>query len=296
MDQNTSFYRPRTKNFPLSISYFSSAGVKRTPLYIHSSNSLEFTFLLAGSVEIRVFEKATVLKPGDIHIIIPGENYTFRSLVPNTNYIYLSFSPDLISSTCPHFFQQQFVEPLKAGQLRIPRVIHPADAVYPKMHQQLSKLSAAKEGTEEYTCELYAVAISLCAALVPYCTIDGNPVLKSPASDIISVCLQYMRSHFSERITLQDLAEEVHLHPNYLCSLFKSVTGMTVFEHLNRFRINQASRILRSSDQPINQVAEQCGFRSASFFSRKFTEHYGMSPSIYQKFFSRQAYTELWDA
>ena len=287
MKQNTSFYRPRTESFPLNISYFFNIGIKKTPLYIRRCNSLEFTFLLSGSVEIRIFHEINVLKAGEIHIIAPGEDYTFRSMAPDTSYIHLAFSPELICSTYPHFFQKQFAEPLKAGTLQLPRVVRPSDPVYHKLHRELEKLSAAKEGDTAYSCELYAVAVSLCAALLPYCKGKEIDPTERSTTDIVQLCLNYIQTHYQEKITLQLLAQQTHLHPNYLCSQFKKATGITIFDHLNRYRINRASRILRSSDQPINLVAAQCGFQSASFFSRKFSEYYGMSPIAYKKLFKR---------
>lgn len=295
MKENKSFYRPQTEDFPLSVSYFSNIGIKKSPLYIHRSKNLEFTFMLSGSVEIRIFNEINIIKPGDIHIITPAEDYIFRSIEPDTGYIHIAFSPELICSTYPHFFQKEFAEPLKSGQLHLPRIVRPSDPVYNKLYREMKKLSAAKEGDNTYTCELYTVAISLCAALLPYCKNKEIESAERSTTDIVQTCLNYIQSHYQEKITLKTLAQEVHLHPNYLCSLFKDTTGITIFEHLNRYRISRASRLLRSSDQQINLVAAQCGFQSASFFSRKFSEHYGMSPIAYQKMYKRQVVAEYWE-
>lgn len=299
MTSNRSYYRPRTPDFPLAVSYFFNEGVIKTPLYLHSSVSIEFTFLQEGQADICVDGKTLVLHPGEIHIIIPGQNYTFRSVMPKTSYIHLSFSPDLISSSFGHFFQKRFVEPLKCGILQVPRVIRPEDAAYAKMVQEMRRLDAAKEGMEEYTCELFSVAFSLCAALLPFCTEkdreSGSQKSTENTENVVRICLEYMHTHYADNITLAQLAQLVHLHPNYLCALFKKFTGITIFEQLSRFRINRASRFLRSTNSPVNQIAEKCGFQSASFFCRKFVEYYGMSPTAYRKIFNQQLSTEHWE-
>ena len=86
----------------------------------------------------------------------------------------------------------------------------------------------------------------------------------------------------------------MHLHPNYVCAVFKKATGISFFEHLSRYRINRAARFLRSTKDPVNEIAERCGFHSASFFCRKFAQYYGMSPSAYRKNFSREISPEFW--
>ena len=109
--------------------------------------------------------------------------------------------------------------------------------------------------------------------------------------DAIRKCLKYMSDHDKEKITLEQLAELVHLHPNYLCTVFKKYTGKTIFDHLTRQRLRRATRKLRSTRRPVQQIAESCGFPSVSFFNRKFQEIYGYTPSQYRKKFSN-VYTE----
>lgn len=286
MGENRSVYYPWTPEFPLSISYFCADGVYRTPLYIHTSESLEFTFIQSGLVEIEVNKKLSVLHPGQIHIIIPGDSYIFRSLTPCSKYIHIAFDPNFIRPAANHFFETKFVQPLMEGRLNVPRVLSPEDEAYDAVRKEFDRPDLRVAGTDVFRCQLYATAVSLSAAVMPYCsTADSLTPTQKNVSDIVWICLNYIQKHYAEKISLSELAELVHLHPNYLCALFKELAGITIFEHLNRYRINRAARILRSNRTPINQVAELCGFQSASFFCRKFTEFYGMTPSAYRKNF-----------
>ena len=258
----------------------------RTPLYIHTSESLEFTLVQSGFVEIEVNKKPLVLHAEQIHIIKPGDTYIFRSLTADSKYIHIAFDPNFIRPADNHFFETKFIQPLLEGKLHMPRFLSPDDDAYDAVRRgfELPDLTAAS--TDVFKCQLYAAAVSLCAGIIPYCTIsDCTKSSQKNTADIVWTCLNYMQKHYAEKISLSSLAELVHLHPNYLCALFKEITGITIFEHLTRYRINRAARILRSNRTPVNQVAEQCGFQSASFFCRKFTEFYDMTPSAYRKNF-----------
>ena len=94
-----------------------------------------------------------------------------------------------------------------------------------------------------------------------------------------------MQDHLSEHLTLTDIADYVHLHPNYLCTLFKNYTGQTVFENLTQIRIHHAANLLRLEAIPISQVATECGFESVSFFTQKFKQLIGMTPKKYSRQF-----------
>ena len=295
MANNSSFVRLWSADFPMGISYYYADGINRAPSYLHTNSLVEFTFVRAGRVEIRLNAEPCILQPGDIHVISPGDTYTFRSLTPDAAYIHLYFSHSLIETSTRHLFQTRFVEPLKAGQLRLPRVIRPGDRPYDKLRLEFDRLDPGKEGLEEYTMELYSIVVSLCAAIAPYCTAVGQTesTAKAP-SDLVTECLNYARTHYAQPITLAQLADHVHLHPNYVCAVFKKATGISFFEHLSRYRINRAARFLRSTKDPVNEIAERCGFHSASFFCRKFAQYYGMSPSAYRKNFSREISPEFW--
>ena len=106
---------------------------------------------------------------------------------------------------------------------------------------------------------------------------------KQQSHETVKQTLAYLSQHYAEHLTLQQIAHHVHLHPNYLCSLFKDFTGHTVFHHLIGIRIENASQILKNESMSINDTAMACGFESASFFSKKFKEYMGCSPKEYRQ-------------
>lgn len=287
MGEIHSYYRKGTEDCPVDVAYFAPSVLRDVPGYSESSSKLTVTLMHAGQVEMRVSGKTYPIRAGDIFIILPYEIFTFRTVTMDTRYVSMEIGLDMITMLPTHFFQKQFVEPLRQGLLRTPRWIHPEDAGYEALYREISRLDVRREGTEGYTAELFAAVIGFCAALMPYCTVATRVERAAkPDADAVYLCLEYIKNNYPKKLTLQELAELTHLQPNYLCTVFKARTGRTVFEHITRYRCSWAAKLLRSTKLPVNQIAERCGFPSTSFFTRKFTALHALSPTAYRKQFA----------
>ena len=73
---------------------------------------------------------------------------------------------------------------------------------------------------------------------------------------------------YADRLSLKDLAQIAHMRPNYLCRIFREVTGLTPMEYVNRHRLEKGLRLLCESDMSVTQIALETGFYDAAHFSR----------------------------
>ncbi len=105
--------------------------------------------------------------------------------------------------------------------------------------------------------------------------------------DVIRDMELRFRESYDLEYSLSSLSEDYHLNRYYLSHLFKKVTGYSVMEYLSRCRLAAAKRYLTSTDLPIGDIVEKCGFRDNSDFSRLFKSQNGMSPSEFRKNFSK---------
>lgn len=99
----------------------------------------------------------------------------------------------------------------------------------------------------------------------------------------------YINHHLAEPIHLDQLAEAVFLHPNYLSTLFKKETGRTISRYILVRRIEEAKFFLRYTDNPISDIASFFQFSSQSHFIRRFSEVEGTTPLQYRKNLARRA-------
>ena len=89
----------------------------------------------------------------------------------------------------------------------------------------------------------------------------------------------YIMSHFRRTITIEELAHQVDLSPNYVIRLFKEVTGDTPIAFLHQLRMSTARDLLINNRTRIVEVAESLGYCDQSYFNRMYKKQYGVPPS-----------------
>jgi AraC family transcriptional regulator of arabinose operon len=99
----------------------------------------------------------------------------------------------------------------------------------------------------------------------------------------IEQTIQFMSEQLSHKHTLYELSRLVSLSESRFCHLFKEQTGETYTEVLMKMRLQRATKLLQLTTRKINEIACDIGFDSAYYFTRRFTAHFGISPSFYRK-------------
>lgn len=93
--------------------------------------------------------------------------------------------------------------------------------------------------------------------------------------------LDYLNTHFGSVISLQKLADQVHLSREVCCRLFKKMTGKTITGYLEEYRVNQSLPLVQSCQYSMIQIADMTGFSNASRFARAFRRQFGCNPGEY---------------
>ncbi len=99
----------------------------------------------------------------------------------------------------------------------------------------------------------------------------------------LKIILKYMREHFSEEISLEDMASIAGFSCKYFCKFFKEATGTTPVNYLMSYRVERAARMLLGSDLSVTQISLACGFNDLSYFIKTFKRFRGVSPTEYRK-------------
>ncbi len=99
----------------------------------------------------------------------------------------------------------------------------------------------------------------------------GLHALKAP--------IRFVKDHYQENITISDIASSAYLSVSALERRFKKYLLRTPTQYLTDVRLEQARRRLIETRDPISRIAEECGFRDASYFCRRFKRKFNQSPS-----------------
>ena len=106
--------------------------------------------------------------------------------------------------------------------------------------------------------------------------------IPSKNNDIIKRALHYIYEHFQMPLTLEEVADFIHLHPSYFSSMFKKSTGSSFKEYLNMVRIEESKRLLRNTEYSIIDIAIAVGFEDQSYFSKVFKKYTGLTPKQFR--------------
>lgn len=263
-------------SFPLHVMRYAPMRIMSNFGHIHWHPEPELLYATAGEYEIYDEKGSFHLHTGEVCLIPTGKAHAIRSLSTNGEYWCISFSMELISMSDNHFFQQQLAGPMKAGSLILPDKIRPSD-------QAAKDLDAIIHGTRD---QQFIGLMSFWLEMLPHCKLNPKTHQLNHSHGAVEACIRYMDVNYSSHITLAQLAAHVHLHPNYLCAIFKQHSGQTILDYLNTLRIRKARQLLNRGNLSITQVAEQVGFNDTDHFSRTFKSLTGISPSAFKKTYS----------
>ncbi|TBL76021.1 helix-turn-helix domain-containing protein [Paenibacillus thalictri] len=110
----------------------------------------------------------------------------------------------------------------------------------------------------------------------------GSVKSQSKHREIVE-CQQFVRSNLQRKISLEEAAQHLHLHPNYLSRLFKRETGETFVEYVTRAKMEKAKELLEMTDATVEDIAEQLGYENKNYFGKLFKSFYGSTPSAFRR-------------
>lgn len=115
-----------------------------------------------------------------------------------------------------------------------------------------------------------------------YCLPQKDNSIIFYADDIIQSIKSFIREHYVDNISLQTLANQFFLHPNYLSQLFTKKTGQNYIDYLTKVRIEKAQELLLDAKLHICDISQMVGYESPKYFSKVFKEITGYTPKEYR--------------
>ena len=232
----------------------------------------EFRLTLDGQVYIAGKDSILFIHAGALHGGMP-EQCIYQCIVFDMK---LLISGNLI---CNKWIQQVI-----RNEIRLPVVLSGLDVRINNITKELfSLLEAQKKGYE------FQVQSSLYQWMgILYETGHYESKAKeigrtSIYIDRLKQVITYIEEHYTEAITLEDLARVAGLNARYFCRFFKKLTNQTPIEYLNYYRIDCACLALKERKASITEVAYSCGFNDSSYFIKVFHEAKKLTPRQYQE-------------
>lgn len=102
-------------------------------------------------------------------------------------------------------------------------------------------------------------------------------------SNPVRLAMEYIGTHYAEKITLGILAQRVNLSESYLSNLIKKETGLDMADNINKVRIEESKRILLKSSVSVAELASMVGYTYSNHFAKLFKQFTGTTPSEFKK-------------
>ena len=244
----------------------------------------EIMLQIAGSTVMEIDGNSITFHAGEIMLLCPNVPHRRIRFSDDARQHRIVFSTEAIRMSPGNFFQKEFVLPLSEGRLEMPVILQPGHPAYEEVYTLLLQVERCRIYEKNYRQRRLHLVMGICLALMPYCRIISyDQPIPDPGHEAVKLCMRYIHNHFAEKVTLEEMAKFCHLHPNYLCAIFKQHTGQTVFVYLNRIRVENATELLQKEDLPMAKVAELSGFHTECQFYKKFKAVMGTTPNAYRK-------------
>ncbi len=95
--------------------------------------------------------------------------------------------------------------------------------------------------------------------------------------------LEYIRMHYSDALTVSEIAESASISKSECLRCFREGIGIPPMQYAGQLRLRMAAKYLRTTDWPITEIGEKCGFQEMGYFAARFRQQYGMTPGEYRR-------------
>lgn len=102
-------------------------------------------------------------------------------------------------------------------------------------------------------------------------------------SKYMTAAINYIRDHFSEQLTLEQVAQELNISRSYLALIFKKETSLTFSTWLRKYHIGKAKELLKNTNMSQDDICTEVGIYDSSYLCRLFKEYEHLSPDEYRK-------------
>lgn len=276
-----------TRDFPVGF-YPARIPQDYQDMLVHWHEEMEFTRVRSGSLRYDIDQIHYELQEGDILLIAPdtlhaAHQLSDRSAATDAIVFHLRLAGLETEDSCT----QRYIQPLREGTLRVPPVIHPGDPHYEALAACFEEMWACEDAELPYRELRFKAQVYLLIQLL--WQISAGKVLEPPTrtfrlyEDKLKRTLAYMQEHYTEPITVQELADLCGFSQVHFMNIFKAAIGSTCIEYLVQYRLARAALELQETDHSIMQIALDNGFQNISYFNRAFKQQYSRTPSAFRK-------------
>lgn len=250
----------------------------------HLHEWYELIYIHAGEATFFIDQHVIHLKQGDLILVPP--NIIHRTMIKfnhllTTSVLYL-FPVHLIErNVSPNIFFDLFHQTERKSNFRHSLSIDKQKTI--EMYMEL--IDSEKRSMNVFWEEVaFTYIIQLMVQLHRWKDIFNNEIEESSTNPSwLNTVIEYINDHLHETIHLKDLSSQIYMSAVHFSKKFKQTVGMTVSDFLMKKRILRAKKLLKETEESVQEVAELSGYHSIPYFHRTFKKLVGKTPAEYRK-------------
>lgn len=258
----------------------------------HWHPEVELIYLLSGKLEALIDDESFILEPGQGIVVNHNVLHAFHRVEDHDAVFYsIVFHPAMIFGYGNVALSARYLNPIINNPYM--KYIHlreddPYTApIIEQMHLIRDSYTEAKFGFE-LICKSCLCALWHLLLNVPHKEVSSVVKSKRIMNDEqrIKEAILYIEEHFAEPITLDDIADSIHISKSECCRCFQRVLRVTPFEYLLKYRIFYATKLIQHQDPAANSISNLAitvGFGNISYFNKVFKRFLHMTPTEYKK-------------
>ncbi|WP_347036530.1 AraC family transcriptional regulator [Blautia obeum] len=274
-----------TETFPMTVNHDDLWSFEGKNVPIHWHNDLEINLIREGEAVFQVYQKSYRVRTGEGFLLnrnvphscsSPGnEHVRYSTILVRPDFLYGDFGSDVERKCFQPFLQNSAIPCIYLTGF---------DENGKEILQKLNQVEEAFD-RKRFCYELKIKGL-LCEAFAMILYGHRQELTKFVPANLqelerLEKMLNYLNMHFTEVISLQDLADQVHLSREVCCRLFKKMTGKTITGYLEEYRVNKSFSLVQSGQYSMIQITEMVGFSNPSRFASAFRKRFGCNPGEY---------------
>ena len=260
-----------TETFPMTVNHDDLWSFEGKNVPIHWHNDLEINLIREGEAVFQVYQKSYRVRTGEGFLLnrnvphscsSPGnEHVRYSTILVRPDFLYGDFGSDVERKCFQPFLQNSAIPCIYLTGF---------DENGKEILQKLNQVEEAFD-RKRFCYELKIKGL-LCEAFAMILYGHRQELTKFVPANLqelerLEKMLNYLNMHFTEVISLQDLADQVHLSREVCCRLFKKMTGKTITGYLEEYRVNKSFSLVQSGQYSMIQITEMVGFSNPSRFA-----------------------------
>lgn len=270
--------------FPYN-TYLCSIPLDFTQVPLHWHDEMELIYIKKGRGTITVDFTQYTVSAGTIALIIPGQLHSIEQFEHESmEYENIIFHPGILVTKKTDTSNTDILAPLLSGKLSVPLLYTPDFPHYKEIAACIdANDEISRTNPPGYQLFIKSQLFMLFFILANKCLLKEHAKKDYKSLEKMKLILKYVENHYMDKITIEDIADEVGLSQSHFMKYFKNTMGTSFIEYLNEYRLTMASRLLVSSDSSILDIAAEVGYENLSYFNRTFKKRFEMTPREYRK-------------